>query len=355
MSPHRRVISLAALTGSLLLLASCGSGSSVAGEGPSANDAACDAAAHPEASSTFPVEIDHALGTTTIEQAPERVASIGWGNQDVALALGIAPVGSDDQTWSMTGDEGLGLYDWTLDAYDELCAPEPAVFETADGVDFEAIADAQPEVILAGYSGLTADEYETLSKIAPTVAYPEIPWYTPWREAIEIDSAALGLAAEGDELVADLDQRIAEATADIDSFEGKTAAFFYVTPSDLSVISIYATGDARTAFLGDLGFDFPQLALDVSEKGEFYTDIAAENADIIDDVDVMVLYGDDQVLAEMQDDPLWSTVPAVQNGAVVAVGSGDAFSGSVTPTALSIPWMLDDYVALLDDAASHVE
>ncbi|WP_411698446.1 iron-siderophore ABC transporter substrate-binding protein [Conyzicola sp.] len=301
------------------------------------------------ASGAFPVTVEHALGETTIEKQPERVTTIGWGNQDVALALGVAPVGVDDQTWSMDGSDGLGVYEWTLDAYDALGADEPVVFSTADGTDFEAIADTQPDAILAGYSGVTEEEYATLSEIAPTVAYPDAAWLTPWRDVILTDSAALGLAEEGQELVDSLDQQIADATAD-STFEGKKAAFFYMSAADLSTISIYGQGDSRTAFLSDLGFDLPELAGDVDT---FYQDISAENADQLADIDVIVSYGDgDELLEALQADPLWNTLPAVQNGAVVSVGSGDALSGAVTPTALSIPWMLEDYVALLDGAVA---
>ena len=297
------------------------------------------------ATGVFPVTVQHALGETVIETQPERVTTIGWGNQDVALALGIAPVGVDDQTWSMDGSDGLGVYEWTLDAYEALGADEPVVFSTADGTDFEKIADTQPDAILAGYSGVTEEDYATLTEIAPTVAYPDAAWLTPWRDVILTDSAALGLADEGQTLVDDLDQQIADATAD-SAFEGKKAAFFYMNAADLSTISIYGKGDSRTAFLSDLGFDLPDLAGDVDT---FYQDVSAENADQLADVDVIVSYGEgDELLKALQADPLWSTLDAVKNGAVVSVGSGDAFSGAVTPTALSIPWMLTDYVALLD-------
>ena len=301
------------------------------------------------ANGIFPATVEHALGETTIETQPERVTTIGWGNQDVALALGIAPVGVDDQTWSMDGSDGLGVYEWTLDAYDALGADEPVVFSTADGTDFEAIADTQPNVILAGYSGVTEEDYATLSEIAPTVAYPDAAWLTPWRDVILTDSAALGLSDKGEALVGSLEDQIADATAD-STFEGKKAAFFYMSAADLSTISIYGQGDSRTAFLSDLGFDLPDLAGDVDT---FYQDVSAENADQLADIDVIVSYGDgDELLEALQADPLWSTLAAVQNGAVVSVGSGDALSGAVTPTALSIPWMLKDYVALLDGAVA---
>ncbi|MBF0815116.1 iron-siderophore ABC transporter substrate-binding protein [Microbacterium paludicola] len=331
----------AAVTASL---AACSTSSAPAGE----------SSAPAGEAGVFPVEVEHALGTTTIEAKPERVASIGWGNQDVALALGVAPVGADDQTWSMDGTDGLGLYEWTTDAYAELGAEEPVIFDTTAGIDFEAIADTQPDLIIAAYSGPTEEEYATLTEIADTVAYPGVAWYTPWRDSILTNSKALGLEAEGKALVSDLEKQIEDATADAD-FEGKTAAFLFLNAADLSTTSVYATGDSRAAFLADLGFEVPQAAKDAADAGTFYADISAENVDKLADVDVIVSYGGDELLPALQADPLWSTLPAVKNGSVVTVGAGDDLSGAVSPTALSIPWMLDTYVGLLSDAAAKAE
>ena len=46
-----------------------------------------------QAVDTFPVTIDHALGSTTIEAKPERVVTWGWSAQDAVLGLGVTPVG----------------------------------------------------------------------------------------------------------------------------------------------------------------------------------------------------------------------------------------------------------------------
>ena len=109
------------------------------------------------------------------------------------------------------------------------------------------------------------------------------------------------------------------------------------------------------AFLGDLGFDMPQVAVDAAAEGSFYLDFSAENADQLADVDVIVTYGDETLLPALQADPLWSTIPAVKSGAVVTVGEGDAYSAAVSPTALSIPWVLEQYVDDLKAAAAKVQ
>lgn len=344
--PRFRTAALA-LGATALLLTGCATAST-----PTDTPAASDAAAG--ATDSFPVTIEHALGETTIDEAPERVAAIAWSNQDVALALGVVPVGMDTQVWNWTGDADLGVYEWTQDAIDELGGPEPVIFSSVDGVDFEAIADTDPDVILAAQSGLTEEDYATLSEIAPVVAYPDVAWFTPWRETITMNAQALGRSAQGEELIADIEQQISDATADSD-FAGKTAAFFYASAADVSTVSIYTGGDSRTALLQDLGFDLPQVAIDAAAGGSFYQDFSAENADQLADVDVIVSYGDETLLAALQADPLWNTIPAVKNGAVVTVGSGDALSAAVSPTALSLPWVLDEYVALLEEAAAKVQ
>lgn len=267
----------------------------------------------------------------------------------------------DAQVWAWSGTADPGVYEWTSDKLDELGADLPTLYDTTDGIDFEGISDTTPDIILAAQSGLTADDYSTLSDIAPVVAYPDIPWFTPWREQITLNATGLGLKAEGEALVSDLEAQIADATDDA-GFAGKTAAFFYMNPADLSTVSLYTSGDSRTAFLGDLGFDEPKVAADAAASGTFYLDFSAfyldfsaENADQLADVDVIVTYGDETLLPALQADALWSTLPAVQAGAVVAVGEGDAYSAAVSPTALSIPWVLDQYVGDLKEAAAKVQ
>lgn len=61
---------------------------------------------------------------------------------------------------------------------DELGAEVPVLFDEGDGIEFEAVAATNPDVILAAFSGLSQEDYDLLSEIAPVVAYPEAAWAT---------------------------------------------------------------------------------------------------------------------------------------------------------------------------------
>jgi iron complex transport system substrate-binding protein len=149
-------------------------------------------------SSEFPISIKHAFGTTTIKEKPKRVATVNWANHEVPLALGVVPVGMAAANFG--DDDGDGVLPWVKDKLEELDAKTPVLFDETDGIDFEAVGDTAPDVILASYSGLTKKDYDTLSEIAPVVAYPEAPWATEWRDMILQSSEAMGMADEGKKL-----------------------------------------------------------------------------------------------------------------------------------------------------------
>ncbi|WP_375390213.1 iron-siderophore ABC transporter substrate-binding protein [uncultured Amnibacterium sp.] len=340
-----RPMSLVASAALLVALAGCaGSAGSAGAEGSGSSSAAGDA---------FPVTIEHAYGETTIESKPERVATVAWANQEVPLALGVVPVGMAKANY---GDEDEdGLLPWTKERLDELGAKTPVLFDETDSIDFEAVADTKPDVILAAYSGLSKTDYETLSKIAPTIAFPKVAWGTTLEQMIEMNSTAMGLKAKGDALVASLDDQVAKGVADHPDLAGKTAMFAYFDPSDLSSVGFYTTHDTRPLFLEQLGMKTPKVVSDASAKSdEFYTTVSAEDADSFDDVDVIVTYGDAASLKTLQADPLIGKIPAIRDGSVALLTPDTALAAGANPSPLSLPWGLGKYLDLLDGAASTV-
>ncbi|NQX30019.1 iron-siderophore ABC transporter substrate-binding protein [Microbacteriaceae bacterium VKM Ac-2854] len=309
-------------------------------------------AAESEGSGDFtPITIEHALGTTTIETKPERVATVNWANHEVPLALGVVPVGMAAANFG--DDDDNGMLPWVEEKLTELDAEAPVLFDETDGIDFEAVADTNPDVILAAYSGLTQEDYDTLTEIAPVVAYPETAWGTSWRDMIALNSEAMGMADEGDALIAELETEIADTAEKYPALEGTSAMFLtHVDTTDLSEVSFYTTHDTRVAFFDDLGLTQPASIADASAATDkFSLTQSAEQADAFGDVDVIVTYGGDELVAALEADPLLSQMPAVQNNAIVALPGSSPLGTAANPTPLSISWILDDYAALLSDAA----
>ena len=97
-----------------LVLSACGS---------DADKAAAEDDAAPASDSAFPVSVDHAFGTTTIDAAPKRVVTWGWGSADAAIALGTIPVAMPFQEY---GGDAKGVLPWIADALTKAGADTPA-------------------------------------------------------------------------------------------------------------------------------------------------------------------------------------------------------------------------------------
>ncbi len=301
----------------------------------------------PGDASAFPVTIEHAFGATTIETKPTRVATVAWSNQEVPLALGVVPVGMAAVSWG--DDDGDGVLPWVEDRLAELGAETPVLFDETDGIDFEAVADTAPDVILAAYSGLTQDEYDTLSKIAPVVAYPEVAWGTSLEDMIRLDATALGLAEEGEELIERLHAEIDAALDANSAIADERILFSWLDASDFSQIGFYTIHDTRPGFLASLGLPVPAIVAEESARTDaFYTTVSAEQADRFADVDIFVTYGDPEgdLVERMQADPLLSKIPAIAAGRVVILPDATPLAASANPSPLSIHATLRDYLAL---------
>ena len=104
-------------------------GSSIEASGDLASE---DGASNTDA--VFPLTITHGLGETVIEEKPENVVAIAWGNPDVPLALGIVPVGISEANFGPRDENGLLA--WTAKAFEDLGAT-PNVFDDTDGWDYK--------------------------------------------------------------------------------------------------------------------------------------------------------------------------------------------------------------------------
>ncbi|SDE08611.1 iron-siderophore ABC transporter substrate-binding protein [Nocardioides lianchengensis] len=342
-----RFLAAATATALALTLGACGSDDDSEASDAGGSEGGSSSAA------AFPVTIEHVYGETTIEEKPERVATVAWANHEVPLALGVVPVGMSKATWG--DDDNDGVLPWVEEKLEELDAETPVLFDETEGIDFEAVADTQPDVILASYSGITQEEYDTLSKIAPVVAYPDVAWSTSVEDMTLMNSKALGLETEGEELVADLQARVSESFAAHPGLADKSAMFAYIDPKDLSTVGFYTTHDTRPGFLAASGMVTPAVVEEASsESDEFYVTRSAENPEDFADVDVFITYGDPaggDIVKMIQADPLLSKIPAVKAGAIAIFEDSTPLAASANPSPLSIMWGIDEYFDVIEAAA----
>ena len=306
-----------------------------------------------ETATEYPIVIKHALGETVIEEKPERVATVGWANHDVALALGVVPVGFSAANYGV--QDNSGMLPWTAEKLKELGEENPNIFQDTDGLDFEAIADSNPDVILAAYSGMTQEEYDTLSEIAPVVAYPETPWVISWRDQILYNAKGMGMEEEGKQLIADTEQLIQDTVNKYPDIKGKKAAFAMFNATDLSKFYVYTPGDPRGEFLEEIGMVFPEgIKAQISDESSFYLELSAEHADALNDTEIFVAYGDDNTLKALQADPILGKVPAIQNGSVVLIEDNTPLAAAGNPNPLSIQYTIDEYLSLISAVAKKM-
>ena len=339
---RRSLIAVAGAAATALALSACAGASAESTDTGSASEAAAG----------FPVTIEHAFGETVIEDAPERVATWGWGSTEAAVAVGVFPVAIAEQAWTV----GEGNYlPWVEDAYEEAGEELPTLIADPEGgatVPYEEFIEADPDLILAPYSGLTEEQYETLSEIAPVVAYPEAPWTTPWDQTIEITAEALGRAHEGEAVLQGISDGLDGQAAAHPDFAGKT--FAGVWDGD-GFVYVYTAADSRIEVLTELGLEVaPSVSeLDTSDGG-FYYELSYEQLDQLEADFIVSYHSTEEEAAAFLAKPELQAIPAVAAGAVAQVYDPVTVSSVSPPTALSFDWE-GGLPALVEAIAGAVE
>jgi iron complex transport system substrate-binding protein len=321
----------AALLAAAVLVTSCSSGSS---------DEETDAGATPsgESSGAFPVTVSTAFGDVTVDEEPTRVVALGWSDAETALALGVQPVGASD--WLGFGGEGVGP--WAEGRYDEA----PEIIDTLEP-SLEAIAALEPDLILDTRSDGTQERYDSLNAIAPTVGQPEGvgPYQTTWQQQLELVGEALGRSEEAAALADDVEQQFADAREANPEFAGTEVAVGAYTSEGFGA---YVRGDARVDFMEALGFTNKPAIQDLAEES-FFVSVSDEELQLLD-APLTVVFPIFVDAAEITGNPLWQTLPSVQQGHAVVLEDQTLVSAFSSGSALGIGYALDNAVPLFADA-----
>ncbi|MFI6703471.1 iron-siderophore ABC transporter substrate-binding protein [Streptomyces sp. NPDC050509] len=300
----------------------------------------------------FPVTIKSALGSAKITEQPERVVTLGQGSAETAIALGHTPVGIESYEW---GSDKSGYLPWIHDAVKKSGDKLPTQFAGGEDIDFEAITELQPDVILAPWSGITQEQYDILSDIAPTVAYPELAWSTNWDEQIEIISKALGQPDDAKKLTSKIKKQLADAAATRPKY--KDVSFSYIYTSGPGTLGVFLPEEQRVEMVSSLGLTVDPVVKTFKEtKGTDSALIGLENAEKLSDSDlVFTFYSDAKTRKEIEAQKLYSAIPAVKRDSLVAGVDPSFVTASSIINPLTVPWVIDRYLPLIDKAVTKLD
>lgn len=289
----------------------------------------------------FPVTIEHQYGSTTITEAPQRVVSIGYTEQDFLLAVGVTPVAV--RYWY--GDEADTVRPW---AQEFVEGDAPVVLNMPYGnLNYEAILELQPDLISAVTSGITEDEYKLLSEIAPTITQTSdyINFGVPWQEVMLMIGTAVGKSAEAEAVVSNVETLFADAREAHPQFEGKTVAVSYFSQG---TYGFYTDQDSRGRFFTELGFVVPEELVEIAGES-FYANVSAEQVLLLDQdlIAILNLQFVEGGREALEAEPLFSQLSAVKEGRVLYLDE-DSENALGYSSPLSLSYALDAVLPQLE-------
>jgi iron complex transport system substrate-binding protein len=326
----RRLLLAAALSAAVTLSACTTTGTDDDSSAPAASSSAA---------AQFPVTIATQFGDVTIAQQPQRVVTMGWSDADVALSLGVQPVG--DANWMALPGDGQGP--WNTGKY----TTAPAKLGTLT-IDMEKVAALKPDLILDTRSAGDKARYDQLSKLGvPVVDVPKgaTQYATTWDQQLDMIGQALGKQAEAAKLKSDLEAKFAATVAANPKFQGKTVAAAVKTSEGWGA---YVSGDGRVEFLKKLGFtDAP--AIEAKKGDTFFISLSPEQLNLLNaDLTVVFLIG--VPLSSVKSDKLFQAVPSVKAGHVAYMDDKDISTAFSSASVGGLSYAIDKVTPLLSAA-----
>ncbi|MET9325396.1 ABC transporter substrate-binding protein [Tsukamurella sp. NPDC003166] len=280
---------------------------------------ACGASSEPGPASSAPT-------------SPQRVASLGLGDVDTLLALGVVPVLV--APWAQDAKEPVGEWAKPL-----LQGRNPQMLlgtgTKLDTKALETLAASKPDVIVAVNSGFDDATFSRLETIAPVVRRPAqfAAWGVPWQDQVRAIASGVGRATQGDALITKTENTIRRTQEQHPQYRGRTAAT--VLPKSDGGFYAYADTDGRGQVLTMLGFTLPGTISSLVPAGKFYAEIPAEKASVLDlDALVYLDYG-----TKVSEDTAFRALAVSRENRVTTIDRtiGNAMS---MPNPVTIEWVL---------------
>ncbi|MEJ3655898.1 ABC transporter substrate-binding protein [Actinomycetes bacterium KLBMP 9759] len=194
--------------------------------------------------------VDIGSGPVEIPAAPKRIVVLSGGLAGNFFALDAPVVGTDTSVLGVAPDASGFPSMWATDA---VAQGTQVVSSGGTGINLEAVAAAQPDLIVGGGQGITAVQAQEalpqLRGIAPTVMVPTS--VTTWQKQLDVIADVIGARERVAPLVAAYEKRKAQVKAAIRVPEGPATIYLSLPSPKRYLVPDTA---ALPGLLGELGF-----------------------------------------------------------------------------------------------------
>ena len=267
--------------------------------------------------------LDGAFGEVKLQGDPQRVVTLNENALDVALAVGVQPVGA------VATRGGTDVSDYLKRESGKI-----SIVGTARETNLESVFALKPDLIIAS-PDVDKAQYEKLSLIAPTVVLKGSS-FDDWRDNVAFYGQALNKPDAAKAAVAKIDARIAELKGRIEP--GQVASVVRWSPQGAGVMSQHLFVGQ---LLGELGFKGTAMAEELTKRP--HSDpLSLENLSRIDGdwLFLATLNADgSKALEQARQQPAFARLKAVSSGHAVSV-DGQIWSSGSGPLAAQV--VLDD-------------
>lgn len=323
------------------------------------------------------ITINHEFGRTKVPVNAQRIVAISEGDFDTMLALGVKPLATSKMVFNFPTDDKVSPWvgQW-IQNNDPNYVPE--LFEVNDfsysshaeylniirsaRFDSKDLSLLKPDLIIAPFSSMSRYQYKTLSKIAPTIpSLTRTSDTQTWQDDTRAIGMALSKTQEAEELIASTQELINNKLVNYPNLKGKTVAILDTISANSEVqtrfISIDLPNQPRYSFFQDLRLEIPENIKNELPNKNSFLEITQENVSMLNDVDIIIITGyayekDDQYKDTSDIGQIISQIPAVKRGSIIYSSEFDNLVENPTP--LSIPYFIDNYMSLLNNAAMKV-
>lgn len=281
--------------------------------------------------SGFPRTVDTARGPLEIDARPARIVTLA-AEVDAAVALGVMPVAT-----SRSFNDPTGIDPWLRGKLDDH---EVELLDLADGVPFEQVAKARPDLILAGSHYQIEADYDQLADIAPVLTHMHGLVDDTWQDQTRLIGEALGAEDAAEDAIAEVEARIERIRGDHPEWQGKSFAVgFQFEPGS---VRVYEPDTFGPLLLKSLGFEIVPAIANASSA-----DVSFEQLSVLD-ADVLIMsYGSDDLRADLEANPVFAGLPVVRDGRHLTIDL-DVSTAMTVPSVLRVPYVLDHLVPELE-------